>query len=99
MAGAVNGGHCRQRTGLRDKQRRSSGLAEERGERSSFARRRTDGDLRLVRLHDAVDDGEAEPGATFEAGLEGLEDFFNQLRLDAGPGVLESDAPVVVLGV
>ena len=58
---------------------------------------RADGDVRLVRLDDAVDDGESEPGAALEAGLEGLEDFFDELRRDAGSGVLETDAPVVVL--
>src|SRR3974390_2666731 len=51
-------------------------------------------DFAVVRLHDLVDDGEAESGATLKVGLKGLEDFFDLLRSHAGTGVGESDLPV-----
>ncbi len=55
-----------------------------------------DGDMSPVGLDDAIDDGEAEAGSTFKAGLKGLEDLFDELRRDAGPGVLKTDAPVAL---
>src|SRR5208282_4612498 len=50
--------------------------------------------LALVRLHDLVDDGEAEAGSTFKVRLEGLKDFFRLLRVNAGTGVGKTDLPV-----
>ena len=49
--------------------------------------------LALMRLHDLVHDGEAESGSAFKVRLEGLEDFFRLLRLDAGTGVGRSSSP------
>ncbi len=52
--------------------------------------------LGVVGLDDAVDDGEAEAGSTLEAGLKGLENLFDELRRNAGAGVLKTDAPVAL---
>src|ERR1035441_1716596 len=50
----------------------------------AFADFRPGPHLTLVGLHDLVNDGQPESGATFKIRLEGLEDFFRLLRLDAG---------------
>src|SRR5208283_1276754 len=50
--------------------------------------------LALMRLYDLVHDGETESGTAFEVRLEGLEDFFRLLRLDAGTGVGKAHFPV-----
>src|SRR5579872_3499544 len=51
--------------------------------------------LSTMSLYDLVDDGQPQPGATFELGLERLEDFFDLLRAHAGPGVGKADLPIV----
>src|SRR5271157_3395640 len=50
--------------------------------------------LALMRLDDLVHDGKAQSGAAFEVRLEGLEDFFRLLRLDAGAGIGKAHLPV-----
>jgi hypothetical protein len=47
-----------------------------------------------MRLHDLVDNGQAEAGSTFKVRLEGLEDFFRLLRVDAGAGIGKAHLPV-----
>src|ERR1700687_4140956 len=48
-----------------------------------------------MRLHNLVDDRQAEPSAALEVGLKGLEYFFDLLRAHARPGVRESNLPVL----
>src|SRR5882724_4420646 len=45
-------------------------------------------------LNNLVDDCQPEPGAAFEAGLEGLEYFFHDLWIDPRTGVSKADLPV-----
>ena len=45
--------------------------------------------LAFVRLHDLVNDGQAQPCAALEVRLERLEDFFDLLRRHARSGVGE----------
>src|SRR5580693_3129795 len=52
-------------------------------------------DFAFMRLHDLVDDCQAEAGATFETRLEGLENLFGLLRGHSGSGVGEADLPIV----
>ena len=47
-----------------------------------------------MRLDDLVHDGQAQAGSPFKVGLEGLEDFFRLLRVEAGTGVGEAHLPV-----
>src|ERR1700690_4103130 len=55
--------------------------------------------LAFVALHDLINDGQAQPAATFEIGLEGFENLFNHLRRNARPGVGEAHLPIVVFGL
>src|ERR1700694_4765873 len=55
---------------------------------------RTRPDLALVRLDNLVHDGQAEAGSAFKVRLEGLEDFFRLLRVDAGAGIGKGHLPV-----
>ena len=71
-------------------------LAEEQCEFGSLARLGADGDLCLVGLDDAIDDGEAEAGSALKAGLKRLENLFDELGRDASAGVLKTDAPVAL---
>src|SRR3979490_704998 len=51
---------------------------------ATLAHFRTRPDFTFVRLHDLVDDRQAQSGASFKIRLEGLEDLFRLLRADAG---------------
>ena len=48
-----------------------------------------------MRLHDLVNQGQAEAGAALKIGLEGFEDFFDLLRAHAEAGIGESHLPIV----
>ncbi len=71
-------------------------LAEEQCEFASLAGHGADGDASSVGLDDAIDDGKSESGSTFKTGLKGLEYLFDELRRDAGSGVLKTDAPLAL---
>src|ERR1700681_4476494 len=55
---------------------------------------RTRPDLALVRLDNLVHDGQAEASSAFKVRLEGLEDFFRLLWVDAGAGIGKGHLPV-----
>src|SRR5216684_3065947 len=63
-------------------------------EAGAFAGFRTRPHLAFMRLDDLVHDSEAEAGSAFKVRLEGLEDFFGLLRVDAGTGVGKAHLPV-----
>src|SRR5450759_5315069 len=63
-------------------------------EAGAFADFRTRPHLALMRLDNLVHDGQAQPGSAFKVRLEGLEDFFRLLRVDAGTGVGRAHIPV-----
>src|SRR5260221_2950696 len=63
-------------------------------EARALAQFRTRPHLALVRLDNLVHDGQAEAGSAFEVRLEGFEDFFRLLRVDAGAGIGKSHLPV-----
>jgi hypothetical protein len=48
----------------------------------------------LVRLHDLIDNREAEAGSSFKIRLKGLKKFFCLLRIEAWTGVGETHLPV-----
>ena len=48
-------------------------------------------------LNDAIDDGKAEAGAALKAGLERFENFLDELRRNASPGVAEANAPIILM--
>src|SRR5258708_325866 len=48
----------------------------------------------LMRLDDLVHDGQAEAGSAFKVRLEGFEDLFRLLRVDARTGVGKTHLPV-----
>src|SRR5712692_3857238 len=50
--------------------------------------------LALIRLDNLVHDGQAEAGSALKVRLEGLEDFFRLLRVDARTGVGKTHLPV-----
>src|SRR5271157_4408370 len=80
--------------------RRSSGggnlvePAQAHHETGTLANFRTRPHLALVRLHDLVDNGEAKAGSTFKVRLEGLEDFFRLLGIDARTRVGKAHFPL-----
>src|SRR5258707_1258569 len=53
-------------------------------EAGTLAHFRTRPDFAFMRLHNLVDDRQAESGTLFEIRLEGLEDFFSLLRAKSG---------------
>src|SRR6267378_3762741 len=55
---------------------------------------RTRPHLALMRLDDLVHDGQAEAGSALKVRLEGFEDFFRLLRVDARTGVGKAHLPV-----
>src|SRR5882762_10656463 len=55
---------------------------------------RTRPHLALMRLDDLVHDGQTEAGSAFKVRLEGFEDFFRLLRVDARTGVGKAHLPV-----
>src|ERR1700690_297152 len=60
----------------------------------SLAELRARPHLALMRLHDLVDDGEAESGSALENRLERVKDFFRLLPIDTCAGVGEAHFPV-----
>src|SRR5271165_159325 len=50
--------------------------------------------LALMRLDNLIHDGQAKAGSAFEVRLEGLEDFFRLLRVEAGAGIGKTHFPV-----
>src|ERR1700687_2661212 len=63
-------------------------------EAGAFANFRARPHLALMRLDNLVHDGQAEAGSAFKVRLEGLEDFFRLLRIDARTGVGKAHLPV-----
>src|SRR6202521_5550308 len=63
-------------------------------EAGAFADFRARPHLALVGLDNLVHDGQAEAGSAFKVRLEGLEDFFRLLRVDAGAGIGKGHLPV-----
>src|SRR5208337_249512 len=63
-------------------------------EAGALADFRTRPHLALMRLDDLVHDSQPQSGAAFEVRLEGLEDLFRLLRLDAGTGIGKTHLPV-----
>src|ERR1039458_4594137 len=68
--------------------------AQSHHEAGALANFRTRPHLALVRLHDLVHDRQAQPGSAFKVRLEGLEDFFRLLRVDAWTSVGKAHLPV-----
>src|SRR5580704_1438534 len=54
--------------------------------------------LAIVSLNNLVDDGQTQAGTSLELRLEGLENFFDQLRAHARSGIGEIDLPVFSAG-
>src|SRR5258705_12940447 len=63
-------------------------------ETRAFAYFRARPDFALMRLHDLIDDRQAQSSAAFKIRLERFEDFFRLLGTDAGTGIREADLPV-----
>src|SRR5208337_3479272 len=63
-------------------------------ETGALANFRTSPHLTLVRLHDLVDNGQAEAGSTFKVRLERFEDCFRLLGVDARTGVGKAHLPL-----
>src|SRR5947199_10488622 len=70
------------------------GLGQFQNELSALARLRLHGDFGPMRLHDLVNQCQTHAGAAFKLRLEWLKDFFQQLGVDAGTCVQETDVPV-----
>src|SRR5512140_2244990 len=67
--------------------RRGAGLRQLEEKFGALAHLRTHRDLAVVRLHDLVDNGQAQPRAAFEPALVRLEYFFHLLRRESGTAV------------
>src|SRR4029077_1028259 len=63
-------------------------------EAGAFANFRARPHLALMRLDNLVDDSQSEAGSAFKVRLEGFEDFFRLLRVDAGAGIGKGHLPV-----
>src|SRR5581483_528409 len=77
---------------------RRTGTAQFQGENAALALFRAHQDLAAMRLHDLVHDGQAEPGATLEPRLEGLEHFRHLLGVQAPAVIGKADNPSRVRG-
>src|SRR5262245_11589939 len=54
-------------------------------------------DLAFVRLHNLINDGQAEAGAAFKSGLKRLENLFDLLPGHPGAGVGKVDLPIFAI--
>src|SRR6185369_14154788 len=76
---------------------RRLGMQDFQNKFSSAAGARLDVNLGAMRLHDLIDNGQAQPGAALKMGLERFKDFFRQVRGNPGAGITNADAQEIAL--